>query len=196
MKKLSDKTNMYKGLKGRLIGRIMNSFHKKMHKWFVSKINITNECKILDIGCGGGNLIKELVTKQPLKVYGIDYSYDMVNISNKKNKKAILHNKVEIIESSVANIPYSDNSFDIITIFETIQFWPNIQMNIKEVKRVLKPNGKIYLMNRFPEENSKWYELVTIKKEKQYIELFKTINMTNIIINAEVKKGWIYIETM
>ena len=49
--------------------------------------------------------------------------------------------KVEILEGNVESLPFNDDTFDIVTAFETVYFWPNIEKSFGEVKRVLKPGG-------------------------------------------------------
>lgn len=48
---------------------------------------------------------------------------------------------MEVLEGNVQSLPFDDNSFDIVTAFETIYFWPDIEKCFGEVKRVLKPGG-------------------------------------------------------
>ena len=48
---------------------------------------------------------------------------------------------MEIIEGNVKSLPFEDNTFDIVTAFETVYFWPDIEKCFAEVKRVLKPGG-------------------------------------------------------
>lgn len=185
----------YIGLKGRIIANIMNMLHKSMHIWFADKIDIKDKSKILDVGCGGGGLIKELVKRTIAKVYGIDCSKDMVRMSKINNKKWLKKNRVEVVTSSVSHIPYSENTFDIITAFETIQFWPNIVEDIKEIKRVLKKDGMFIIMDRLTEEKSKWYTLVQLKTIKDYKNVIEKAGFKSININTDIKKGWILIKS-
>ena len=53
----------------------------------------------------------------------------------------IYDGKVKVLEGNVAKLPFEDNTFDIVTAFETIYFWPDIEKCFGEVKRVLKPGG-------------------------------------------------------
>ena len=75
------------------------------------------------------------------KVYGIDYSIESVKLSKEVNEKLIKEGKVEIQEGNVKSLPFEDNTFDIVTAFETVYFWPDIEKCFGEVKRVLKPGG-------------------------------------------------------
>lgn len=75
------------------------------------------------------------------KVYGVDYSVESVKLSREVNQDYINDGKVEVLEENVESLPFEDNTFDIITAFETVYFWPNIEKSFGEVKRVLKPGG-------------------------------------------------------
>ena len=75
------------------------------------------------------------------KVYGVDYSIESVNLSREVNKDLIIQGRVEVLEGNVQSLPFEDNTFDIVTAFETVYFWPDIEKSFGEVKRVLKPGG-------------------------------------------------------
>ena len=74
-------------------------------------------------------------------VYGVDYSIESVKLSREVNRQEIYDGRVEVIEGNVAKLPFEDNTFDIVTAFETVYFWPDIEKCFGEVKRVLKPGG-------------------------------------------------------
>ena len=46
-----------------------------------------------------------------------------------------------MLEGNVLSLPFDDDKFDIVTAFETVYFWPDIEKAFGEVKRVLKPGG-------------------------------------------------------
>ena len=99
-------------------------FYKKIiNKFIIPNTNHSSEITVLDIGCGGGTTVKSFsCNPSVLKTCGIDYSEDMVKLSRKVNQKKIDNNNVEILEADVSKIPYENNSFDIITAFDTINF--------------------------------------------------------------------------
>ena len=109
---------------------------KKLVKIFCPNVNDY----ILDVGCGGGININRMA-KDAKKVYGIDYSIESVKLSREVNEKLIDNGQVEIHEGNVKDLPFEDNTFDIVTAFETVYFWPDIEKCFGEVKRVLKPGG-------------------------------------------------------
>lgn len=180
------------GLLGTLIGYLMNISHGTIHTWGLSNTTVHETSICLDIGCGGGNTIKVLAEKVKRgKVYGLDHSGKMVNLSRRANRAFIKKGIVEIHQGSVSVLPYADAYFDIVTAFETIQFWPNITSDVMEIKRVLKPTGVFVIVNRYPPENSKWSEFLQLKNAKAYNDLLGESGFHNITSDTTPKNGWI-----
>ncbi len=127
------------GLFGRIMVKGMNGGgHAKMAEWGLSEVAISEVADILDIGCGGGGNIARLLKRCPKgTVTGIDFSPVSVQKSTKVNVKAIREGRCKVLEGNVANLPFADGSFDVVTAFETIYFWPDIEHCFNEVKRVL-----------------------------------------------------------
>jgi SAM-dependent methyltransferase len=128
------------GKLGNIQLKSMNKEHTPVSLWGLKHLNISPKDIILDIGCGGGMNINRMA-QAAKKVYGVDYSIESVNLSKEVNEEYIKQGKVEIYEGNVLNLPFEDNSFDIVTAFETVYFWPDVIKSFGEVKRVLKPGG-------------------------------------------------------
>jgi ubiquinone/menaquinone biosynthesis C-methylase UbiE len=136
------------GRRGRTVATMMNRNHRSLTMWGLTKVTVGSDFVVLDVGCGGGKTVSRLAQLAPQgKVFGIDYSVDMVKFSKKINKMLIAQNRVEIIEASVEKMSFKDDFFDLVTAFETYYFWIKFPEALKEIKRVLKPGGKLLLVN-------------------------------------------------
>ena len=136
------------GRRGKFVAALMNRGHKPLTLWGLTHVKIEPNYVILDVGCGGGKTVSRLAEKAPLgKVFGIDYSADMVEYSKKVNKKLIAQNRVEIVEGSVEKTGFSDDFFDLVTAIETYYFWHSFSDALKEILRVLKPDGQFLMVN-------------------------------------------------
>jgi SAM-dependent methyltransferase len=112
----------------------------------VAKIFSKHKVKtILDLGCGAGrNLF--FLAKNGYNTYGMDYSIEGVKLLNSKLKS--LKIKSNIIQGSFYDkLPYKDNFFDAIISVQSLQHGKEAQIKsaVKEMLRVLKPNGLIFI---------------------------------------------------
>jgi len=145
---LMDQFRRPTGRLGRFVAALMNRGHKQLSLWGLTHVDIEPDYVILDVGCGGGKTVNRLAKKAVLgKVFGIDYSADMVEYSKKVNKKLIAEDRVEIVEGSVEKMVFSDDFFDLVTAVETYYFWPSFSDALTEILRVLKPGGKFLMVN-------------------------------------------------
>ena len=96
---------------------------------------------ILDIACGSGFGTHLLSTHSTGKVFGGDLSTEAINLcDNSYNKDNLSY---EIMDGT--KLKFEDNTFDVVVSFETIEHTTRFHEMIKELKRVIKPNGIIYL---------------------------------------------------
>ncbi|MGI6152981.1 MAG: class I SAM-dependent methyltransferase [Christensenellaceae bacterium] len=130
-----------RGFFGTVVLNRMNKGHEPLTKWALDFVSIGSETIILDVGCGGGNAVF-LMSQQSKQVYGVDYAKASVRKSRQKNAAAIAAGNVEIRQASVSSLPFEENTFDLVTAFETIYFWPDLPKDFLEIKRVLKPGGQ------------------------------------------------------
>lgn len=149
-------TRKPEGRGGALALSVMNVAHSSMAKWGLSQLPVKSDATILDVGCGGGKNIARMLEMAPQgKVYGLDYSIVSVDASRKLNSEAIEANRSQILQGSVSNIPYSDGMFDVVTAFETVYFWPDFLNDLKEVERVLKLGGTVFICNEVTNVDNK-----------------------------------------
>ncbi|OOR30183.1 class I SAM-dependent methyltransferase [Bacillus cereus] len=157
---------------------IMNAAHTRLTNWALQKIHIREDAVILDIGCGGGKTIHSLSRLTPHgKIYGIDYSEQAVENSKKTNTKDVKTEKIIIHQASVSSIPYTTNFFDLITAFQTHYFWPDVENDMKEVFRVLKPNGSFLLV---AETFKIQYHMDKFKTTEELVNLFYKTGFTSV----------------
>ena len=159
----------------------MNSSHSKLTDWGLEHISIANHDTLLDVGCGGGRTVNKLaaIAKQG-KVYGVDYSEESIAFTTRTNAQWIEAGRVEIRRASVSQLPFPDNTFDVITAVETHYFWPDLPADLQEVRRVLKPGGTFALIA----EVYKGANTAAAKLLAKYPEL---IRMT--LLNPEEHRG-------
>ena len=107
---------------------------------------LSSNMKVLDVGCAmGSNLIP--FADMGCDVHGIDIHPDISN-NAKKIMKHRGYEDIDFKEGSNRNIPFSDNSFDLITSINTLHYEKNEEdmiLALNEFQRVLKPGGGLYI---------------------------------------------------
>ena len=123
----------------------MNKNHEKISEFAFECITVNENDKILDIGCGGGVNIEKFLKLTRNKVDGLDYSEVSVSQTIKRNKESVENNRCEVIHADVRDMPLDDESYDLVSAFETIYFWPDIENTFKEVYRIIKEKGRFMI---------------------------------------------------
>ncbi len=119
-------------------------FNKNNRKLWFNLLQIRNDLKVLEVGCGSGHFTNMIKTYYPTcEVYGIDL--DDNNIKFAKNESKKLNIDVHYQVADVKHLPFEDNSFDIVFSHTLIEHLPFDDF-IKEQKRVLKKGGKLIIM--------------------------------------------------
>lgn len=100
------------------------------------------EGRLLDIGCGGGLLTESLSYYYPkTKIYGYDVSKVAIRFAKKFGSGKVIY---KVIKNK--KIPFPDNFFDVCICLDVMEHIPNVNDFLMEVKRVLKKNGKFFLI--------------------------------------------------
>ena len=186
-----------KGIGGKIMVHMMNTGHSSMAEWGFTHIKIQSEDVCLDIGCGGGANIRKLLEKSPYgRVVGIDHSEISVEKSKKINKAGIESKRCEILQGDVMKLPFRDKTFDVITAFETIYFWPDISEAFKKVYKILKIGGTFMICNESNGENpkdEKWTKIIQgmkIYNSEQIEKSLEDAGFRGVKVD-KTKKGWI-----
>lgn len=169
----------------------MNIGHEKLAKWGLSYLDIRDKKSILDVGCGGGkNISNFLEIAQHARVYGVDYSDASVKKSEAFNKKGIEEGRVKVIHASVEKLPFEKESFDLVTAFETIYFWPDLNNNFREIYRILQNRGTFLVCNEIstPGEAEKWKKYIdmSVFTGDQIAEIMKDSGFEDVMIHERL----------
>lgn len=181
----------------------MNKTHAPVTEWAMEFMSPQGAEQILDIGCGGGATIGRLAAIAPeAKITGLDHSPVSVQESKEFNKSLIDTGKAEVIEASVEELPFEDDTFDLITTVESFYFWPQPEENLKEVLRVLKPGGHFFLiadiygkagLDQAVLKNIELYDLFNPSKD-DFLILFRDAGFTAVRVRVKDGTDWICVE--
>lgn len=114
-------------------------FVEGMYDVLVTEILKSERGRILDVGCGNGNLFK-LLPDGKYELHGIDFSKNMIDEAKRTCK-----NPSTFAVADAESLPFDDDSFDIIVCNASFHHYTNPNAVLKEMHRVLKVNGKLLI---------------------------------------------------
>jgi ubiquinone/menaquinone biosynthesis C-methylase UbiE len=112
--------------------------------WVSNLLEIAPGDGVLEVGFGPGVIIQclsELATAG--HVAGIDPSREMVAQARARNVAAIRSGRVDLCQGSVESLPFDDDRFDKAPALNSMQVWPDAVVGLREMRRVMKPGGRI-----------------------------------------------------
>ncbi len=197
MSKFFNNTRKPEGFLGKMMVNGMNGGgHAALAEWGLSFVDISKNDSALDCGCGGGANVKRLLAKCDT-AYGIDYSEISVAKSKEVNAEAIKNNRCEIYQCDVCSLPFDNDSFNMVTAFETVYFWQDIEKAFAEIFRVLRNGGTFAITNESTgtdKSSVKFSEIIdgmNLYTGEDLKALLEKAGFTDIQIHAHDSKPWL-----
>ena len=97
----------------------------------------------LDAGCGSGRYSVALAIHGAAKITAVDVSSTGLETARNNAKE---FNQIQFQQASVLNLPFPDQSFDLVWCAGVLHHTDNFDKGLSELTRVLKPNGKLFLL--------------------------------------------------
>lgn len=183
--------------RGRWQLRAMNNRYSMLGVWGLSHVNFARKRLVLDVGCGGGkNLERILKQSKQINAVGIDISPASVQVTKKKNSRAVKDGRLQVVQGQAESLPFASNLFDLVTAFETVYFW-DIEKGLAEVYRTLKKGGQLLIVNE--SQSSKGIEEYedevgfTVYTKDELCKIVKKAGFKNIRSDVGENGGWVAI---
>lgn len=132
------------------LNRLLSAGHdKRWRKVAVNRFQGVGNKAFLDMAAGTADIALEFANRNPspAQIIGMDFSQSMLKLGANKINKKNLNKKIQLIPGSAENIPLKDKIFDgAITAFGVRNF-ADAKKGLLEMRRVLKPNGKIVVLD-------------------------------------------------
>ena len=119
----------------------MDRLYELLAETFFS--NLPSDCRILDLGCGAGQVSINIAKKNPLaEVVGVDLSHSQIA---RAKKRSLNIRNANFMCGDAMRLDFPADWFDIALSVASIKHWPDQLKGLKEMRRVLKRGGTVYV---------------------------------------------------
>ncbi|EHQ90254.1 demethylmenaquinone methyltransferase [Desulfosporosinus youngiae] len=118
---------------------------KRWRRLAVKEVGAKPGMHILDVCCGTGQLSMELgrAVAPEGSVTGLDFSQKMLEVAEKSLLQTSNPGHIRFIQGNAMELPFSDNSFDGVTVGWGLRNLPDLRQGLREMVRNVKPGGKV-----------------------------------------------------
>ncbi len=130
------------GVSGKIVARLMNRGNRKLNDRAIARLDVRSGDRVLDLGFGGGLTFAPL-WKRGATVVAVDRAEDMVAAAERRFADAVAAGRLELHVADVARLPLADGAVDRAVTVNTVYFWSDLSAAFGEVRRVLRPGGRL-----------------------------------------------------
>jgi ubiquinone/menaquinone biosynthesis C-methylase UbiE len=188
------------GRLGRQVAERMNAHHRPLREWGLGLGEFPEQARILDAACGGGMTARSLLREMGVSsLIGFDLSEEMARFSRRINREDVEAARCAFLAADVSDLPFRDYSFDGVVAFETTYFWPDPVRGIRELVRVLRPAGRLLIVNelyRYPGLNGEEEEIIKLLEmevltPEEYRDRLLAAGLEDVRISLHPDHPWI-----
>jgi ubiquinone/menaquinone biosynthesis C-methylase UbiE len=126
----------------------LNGYRRSVAKYLRSlDLELGPDSVVLDAGSGTGIVTMSLLDSgfKPKTVVALDLSFNSLRLSREQFEKKKKYSPVEVVHGNIITLPFAANTFDMVMTCGVLEY-VNLDDGLRELSRVLKPNGKLVLL--------------------------------------------------
>jgi ubiquinone/menaquinone biosynthesis C-methylase UbiE len=134
------------GLLGRALGSVMAIETRAFNDAVLARLAPGPMERILEVGFGHGRTLERGAANKPAARFaGIDNDVDNVTTLKRRGRALVASGRLEVAAGDSTALPWPDETFDGVFAVHTIYFWPQPGRDLGEIRRVLRPGGRLVL---------------------------------------------------
>jgi len=133
------------GWLGEIVARVMSFDTAHANRIAVERLAVQAGEGVLEVGCGHGRTLARIAHAPCGFLAGIDASEVMIRLARSRLRHRIEAGAAEISLATSSALPYPDARFDAALAVHVLYFWKDAIADLREIRRVLRPGGRLLL---------------------------------------------------
>jgi arsenite methyltransferase len=159
-----------------LIAPWLDRISRSMAKLALERLELQPDERVLEVGFGGGGLLRLMLERHPAVLIGVDASAEMVARARRSFAAETGSDRLLLYEASVDRLPLPAGSVTSAVSLNSLYFWPDLPAAFAELARVVKPGGRLVLCFEPADELRKWpghvhgFRLLEVRAVRAFME--------------------------
>ena len=146
-----------RGLGGWVTALLTRRLNAGQNRLTVQALRVRPGEAVLEVGCGPGDALARVAQDTPAGfIAGVDHSGLMLRMAGRRNRTAITTGRLALRQADAAALPLPDGRFDAAFAVNSHHRWDDRAAGLREIRRALKPGGRLVLSIRILYEDRRW----------------------------------------
>ena len=110
-------------------------------------LDVARDAVVVDVGCGTGSALRRIAPRVPDgRLIGVDPTPRMIAIARERASEDPNGHRIEFLVAPAEGMPLGDEAADVVLAFDSIDHWNDRAAGLGEVRRVLRPGGRLIVV--------------------------------------------------
>jgi len=152
--RISRQSRQPSGWLGEIVARVMAFDTARANQIAIERLAVQAGEAVLEVGCGHGRTLARIAQAPSGFLAGIDASDVMVRLARRRLRRWIEAGQADVSLATSSALPYPDTRFDAALAVHVLYFWKDAAADLREIRRVLRPGGRLLLGYRPRDEET------------------------------------------
>jgi len=141
------------GFLGHIAANFMEKNNQDYYVRVVDMLEIGDNDRVLEIGCGAGQALRMLASRNAACVIdGIDFSLFMLKKARRNNREEVNAGRIRLLKGDIADYDFKGETYTKVFAINVVYFWNEIASVLQKLRAIVRPGGRLVMFMASPEK--------------------------------------------